>query len=114
MSKNILIVDDDITFVYKIINTIGNKDYFFSTADSLKKAEYLINNDNFDIVLANIKVPGGNTIILKKVIKSGSIKTIFLFMSNVDSDYNFIKNLGENCCHKYDIFNSLKVILNYA
>lgn len=110
MNKKILIVDDDMSFVNKILDSCPNSKHTYAIADSIKRARYLLSNDSFDIILANVKVPGGNSIELKS---NGSElkKTSFLFMSNLDSDYDYVNNIGEKCYYKYDFDKSLKVYL---
>jgi len=114
MSKRILIVDDDINFVNRILNICGNKKYSFSIADSIKRAMMYISGDKFDLILANVKVPGGSSVELKNSKNYNLSSTSFLFMSDLDSDYSYVNKIGEKCCHKYDIQESLKVYLENA
>lgn len=111
MNKRILIVDDDISFVNKILDSCPKCRHIYSIADSINRAKYLLANGNFDIILANVKVPGGNSIELKSNVNLSEIKTSFLFMSNLDSDYDYVNNIGEKCYYKYDFDKSLKVYL---
>ena len=108
MNKRILIVDDDINFVNKILNICNNKKYSFSIADSIKRALMYITDDKFDLILANVKVPGGSCVELKKSSKINLTDTSFLFMSDLDSDYSYVNKIGEKCCHKYELESSLK------
>ncbi len=111
MKRKVLIVDDDSSFVSGLMSFILNKEITISIADSLKRAKFLIKNDNYDLILANVKIPGGCSLELKNEfnITSG---THFLFMSNLDSDYNFIKEKGEQCYYKYNLNNSIGEIFN--
>lgn len=111
MCKNILIVDDDSGFVARIMNTFSGKSYSFSIADSLNRAKYLLKNNQFDIVLANVKVPGGNSLELKKEVKRFCPGTDLFFMSSLDSDYDLVINKGERCYHKYELDNKIGDIL---
>ena len=114
MSKKILIVDDDTGFVSKIMDSISGKNFCFSIADSLNRAKYLLKRNKFDLILANVKVPGGNSLQLKEKNNFSPSNTNFLFMSNIDSDYNYVKSRGEECCYKYDFNNSIKALLENA
>ena len=110
MCKKILIVDDDNGFVYEIINNMINKDYSVSVAYSLSRAENILKDCNFDIILANYKIPGGNSMTLKNLTPSD---TKFYFMSNIDSDSEYIKKCGELFFYKQDIsYNLDKVFIN--
>ncbi|MCK4797168.1 MAG: hypothetical protein KAT05_07285 [Spirochaetes bacterium] len=115
MLKKILIVDDDSSFVVRVMNSISSGARFcFSIADSLKRAKYLLNNDKFDLILANVKVPGGNSLELKKEVIAIAPDTNFLFMSSIDADYDFIKNKGEKCYHKYELNNTIGALFKNA
>lgn len=106
MLKNILIIDDDRDFVSKVIPKMSGCNYVFSVAGTLQRAKFLIETYKYDIILANIKVPGGNSIDLKNEIVRGLKDTQFLFMSNLDSDYNRALDNGEACYYKYEIYNN--------
>jgi len=114
MKKKILIVDDDKSFVNKILDSCPECRHIFSIADSLNRAKYLLSNDSFDIILANVKIPGGSSIELKSQIDLSVSKTNFLFMSNLEEDHDLISNYGEKCYYKYDFDSSLKVYLENA
>jgi DNA-binding NtrC family response regulator len=111
MNKKILIVDDDMSFVNKILDSCPSCKHTYAIADSIKRAKYLLSNDSFDIILANVKVPGGNSMELKSDSSNELKNTSFLFMSNLDSDYENVNNSGEKCYYKYDFDKSLKVYL---
>jgi DNA-binding NtrC family response regulator len=111
MQKKMLIVDDDLNFINKVMGSGFRKYYSFSIADSLTRARMMMSFDIYDIVLANVKIPGGSSIELKAGFSKESGKTRFIFMSNLDSDCAYVDNLGERCCRKYDFDNSIKVYL---
>jgi two-component system response regulator HydG len=111
MSIKVLIVDDDSGFVVNLMNTAINNKISISTADSLTRAKTLLKKDKYDLVLANVKIPGGCSLSLKDEIKDNTPKTDFLFMSNLDADYDYINSMGEKCCHKYEINKNLGNIL---
>ena len=66
MCKNVLIVDDDAGFVWQIMNNIQNRDCSIATANSLLTAEHILDNNKFDVVVANVNVPGGSSLELTK------------------------------------------------
>jgi DNA-binding response OmpR family regulator len=109
MPKKILIVDDDCNFVQKIMNLNGITGSVFSVADSLKRANDLLLIDHFDLVIANTKVPGGNSLSLKNFISSD---TRICFISGLGSEYNKIKECGELCYHKYELNNQFEVLFS--
>ena len=103
MRKKILILDDDNNFVCSLLNAFREDNFSFSIADSIERALYLLKMDYYDLIIANVKVPGGNSYILKKEIKSIFPTTKIIFMSSIDSDYDAILNHGEKCLHKYEM-----------
>ncbi len=111
MSMKVLIVDDDSGFVVNLMNTDMIKKVSFATADSLSRAKTLLKRDDYDLVLANVKIPGGCSLSLKDEIRDKNPGTNFFFMSNLDSDFNYINNIGEKCFHKYELNTELGVLL---
>ncbi|MBN2546468.1 MAG: response regulator [Spirochaetes bacterium] len=107
--KNMLIVDDDRNFVLRIMNRIKGKNIGVSFADTLKQAVYLVSNNKYDLVLANVKIPGGNSLILKN--NNHINDTKFYFMSSIDSDYNYASQCGEKCIYKYNIENTIEALI---
>ncbi|HOJ65154.1 MAG TPA: response regulator [Spirochaetota bacterium] len=106
MSKKILIIDDDKNFISKIVSKYCNEDCSFLIADSLERARNIMKYNDFDIIIANVKIPGGNSLEFKKEIKNPETK--FLFMSNFDSDLQYVKSNGYQCYFKYDLDISLR------
>jgi len=102
MCKNVLIVDDDAGFVWQIMNNIKNRDCSIATANSLRTAENILDSSNFDVVVANVNVPGGNSLELKK---HTAPNTKFLFMSGLSAVRNhFVENhINEICWYKNDM-----------
>jgi DNA-binding response OmpR family regulator len=107
MQKKILIVDDDCNFIQKIMNS-GNKNNVFSIADSIKRADEILKIDRFDLIIANSKVPGGSSLLLKDKITSD---TRILFISSIDSEYNKFKEKGELCYKKYELKDQYEALL---
>lgn len=108
MRKKILIVDDDSGFVANMLNIIIDKNYSISVADSLNRAIEMIQFNVYDYIIANVKIPGGSSIALKDRIKGN---TKLLFMSNLESDSEFIKKSGDKFYYKLDIPNLMDLAL---
>ena len=102
MCKNILIVDDDSNFIWQMINNIQNKDCSIATANSIDRAEDILDNNKFDFVVANVTVPGGNSMCLKE---HSSPSTQFLFMSNFDGIIQsfYTNSFTDKCYYKHDV-----------
>lgn len=106
MCKKILILDDDYSFACDLINNNSKADVSFAVADSLNRARMMVKSDSYDVILANTKVPGGNSYTLKDEIHSISPQTGMIFMSAMDDEFDKIKSLGERCVKKNDLYNS--------
>ncbi|HNZ27326.1 MAG TPA: response regulator [Spirochaetota bacterium] len=111
MQKTILIVDDDPGFVADMLNGIIDKNYSISVADSLNRAINMIQCDAYDYIIANVKIPGGNSIVLKDKLRGD---TKLLFMSNLESDSEFIKKSGDKFYYKLDMPNLMDLALENA
>lgn len=105
--QKVLIVDDDNNFINAILTEIDTPNCSFSVADSISRARSMLKIDNFDLILANAIVPGGNAIKLKKNISKSSPNTKLYFMSSVEKYYNKLINRGEKCFHKYELQNNI-------
>lgn len=106
----ILIIDDDINFISKILNKYSNENHSFAIADSLDRAKHIIKYNDFDIIITNFRIPGGDSLKFKQEFKNSNIK--FLFISNFDTDLQYIKKNGERCYFKYELDNFLRIDLN--
>jgi len=109
MCRKVLIVDDDYSFICNLVNSQPDCGMSFSIADSLNRANDMLNRDNFDLIIANSKIPGGSSLSLKNKIPSD---TEILFLSSLDSEYNKIKDSGEKCYHKYNLGNRFEVLFS--
>lgn len=107
MCKRILILDDDFNFICRMMNNSIIKDFSFSVADSITRALELLAIESFDFILANVKVPGGSSLDIKEKLKELSPETHMVFMSGIESDYNFVTASGEVCYKKQDLNNTI-------
>jgi DNA-binding response OmpR family regulator len=98
MAKRILIVDDDINFIKRVFNRSSH--LMISVADSLSRAEDLLNYEKYDLVVANSRIPGGSGLSVKSML---DLNTRICFVSGIKSDVEQIKESGDVCFHKYDL-----------
>lgn len=108
MCTKVLIIDDDSGFVFSLMNRFVEQDYAFSLAESIGRAKVMLENNKFDVVLANSRVPGGYSYSLKDEIKSFYPDTRMIFMSSIDSDYEKLKKLGEECVRKNELYGRIE------
>lgn len=107
MYKKVLIVDDDANFAFSLMNKVVNYDCGISLAESIGRAKTMLKNNHYDIVVANFRVPGGFSYILKEEISSD---TRILFMSSMTGDYERLNKMGEICIKKNEIYQKIEAI----
>ena len=103
MCRKILIIDDDSLYTRALIRKTYRHDFQFFTADSIKRAKAMIKLNQFDLVLANVKVPGGRSLSIKKLLQETSPGTAIIFMSGIKNDFQYMQSHGEPCCEKQNI-----------
>lgn len=81
MSSKILVVDDDISFCIMLKTFLEKKGFAVTNVFSAKEAETALENDSFDIVLTDIRLPDKDGIELLKLIKSKSFSTQVILMT---------------------------------
>ncbi len=107
MNKKMLIIDDDDSFVFNCVKTLGSNHISLSTADSPDNARMMLSFNHFDYILLNTRIPGGKTHTLKRELMQISPQSKFLFMTNIDSDYNETTDMGEKCLRKQNLFQTV-------
>ncbi len=100
MCKKILIVDDDLTFVNRLINNFLGYDFSISIASSISQAKSVLEREEFDIILANRKVPGGEAILLKEDIKNRAKLLLMSSLNDTTKNNRYI--------FKHDFINNFK------
>ena len=97
MKKKILIIDDDKHVRYSFVLILKNQGYVLNEAESGEKGiEELSNNDDYDLILLDLKMPGMNGIeTLKKIRTINSKIPVFIvtaFLEEFLTELNDIKN----------------------
>lgn len=78
---SILIVDDEESVRDSLYNWFIEDDYRVATAESAKGALSLLESDQFDIVLADIKMPGMDGLEMLRLIKTLRQETVVIMMT---------------------------------
>ena len=97
--KSILIVEDDSHSANLLIEYLSGTEARFKLAVSAKRArEILQNNDAFDIVLMDIRLPDGNGLDLTREIRKTNQSTIIIVQSAyaASDDFNQAAEAGCN------------------
>ena len=107
MYKKVLIVDDDASFAFSLMNKAVDYDCGISLAESIGRAKVMLKNNHYDVILANSRVPGGFSYTLKNEIDSD---TQILFMSSMKSDCDELNRMGVDCIRKNEICQKIEAI----
>ena len=88
MSKKILIIDDDKHVRYSFILILKNQGYFINAVESGEKGiEELSNNDDYDLILLDLKMPGMDGIETLKHIRSINSKIPVFIVTAFQEEY---------------------------
>ena len=79
--KKILIVDDEVEMRVALETTLKREGYRLTLAENGEQALERLNEDTFDLVLTDIKMPKMNGIDLLKKLKKQSPKTVASMMT---------------------------------
>ncbi|THF50399.1 sigma-54-dependent Fis family transcriptional regulator [Flavobacterium supellecticarium] len=81
MSSKILVVDDDISFCVMVKTFLEKKGFTVHNVFSAKEAEGILENETFDVVLTDIRLPDKDGIELLQLIKAKSFPTQVILMT---------------------------------
>ncbi len=86
--KKILIVEDDLALSSGLCFELDTSGYLTSAAYTLEKADWLLKEESFHLVLLDVNLPDGNGFDLCKKIKADfpEIPVIFLTANDMDKD----------------------------
>lgn len=80
--NSVLIIEDDITFSLMLKTWLGKKGFDVKSASSVSEARKLLENDSFDLVLSDLRLPDGNGIDLLKWIKETEPEEPIIMMTS--------------------------------
>jgi DNA-binding NtrC family response regulator len=66
MKKKILVVDDEVILVEEIAEILEDENYLVDTANDVISANELLKKNTYNLVLLDLKMPGGGHNILKQ------------------------------------------------
>ena len=81
MKRRILFVDDDKELSEEMIDLLGSEGYLVQAAFDGLQAEKLINNNQYDVILLDLKMPNLNGTDLLKRLKRVDLKSKIILIS---------------------------------
>lgn len=117
MQGKILIVDDDASIRELCQDSLKGEEYEVMTASSGEEAYELACREEFDVVLADIRMPGMNGLDLLKNLKSlnpGQIVIMFSGFGDTDVAVEAMKRGAHDYLAKPLVIDELKIILQKA
>lgn len=118
MSKKILIVDDDVELCEEMLEIMKDEGFIAESVDDGVKAKEMIERNNYDVVLLDIKIPNMDGISLLKYFRDKNISSkIYLtsgrpFLDKVLREEGAVKQLAGVFSKPFDIAVILKEIKN--
>lgn len=93
--KRVLVVDDDEVLRNMLIDTLSSLDYLPLAAENGEKAWQILQQEHFDLIITDIKMPYMDGISLMKKIKEKELKTPVIMITAYSSAYPEDKALIE-------------------
>lgn len=101
MSKKILVIDDDQLVARSLARLLENEGFTLSWADNGEKALEIISENEFDLIISDIRLPGMDGIEINSRIKNHlkeknkkEIPVIFITGYSDEKSYNEAQNLN--------------------
>lgn len=80
--KNILLVEDDLTYSRIVKTFLGKNGFAVQTAIKVKEAQLLVSNSKFDLIIADFRLPDGTGMELLQWIKSNYPQTQVILITH--------------------------------
>ena len=81
MSFKILVIDDDTAFCVMLKTFLQKKGYDVTNAFNGQEAQEVLKNQNFDVVLTDIRLPDSDGLKILKLVKETSLETQVILMT---------------------------------
>lgn len=99
--NKILFVDDEAFVLKVIVRKLENENFKVYTANNSKDAYQILRENDIDVVVADIQMPGENGIDFLKKVQSLSPRTIRIIMSGYQRTASIIDAINEGHVYQY-------------
>jgi CheY-like chemotaxis protein len=119
-TKNILVIDDDGLVTRTLCTLLKKEGYFAAGAEDSSSGAQMAEGENFDLIIADIKMPGLDGVEMIKKIRvqaSGQnrpeVPVVFITGHSEDETVEQAKKLGEVIFKPFDASEFLNIITKY-
>ena len=89
----IFLLEDDIYLRDGLCEMLEGQGYEVKSADTIKKAEEIINSEQFSLLILDVILPDGSSFDLCKRVRENAITSPILFLTACDEEYQIVKGL---------------------
>lgn len=89
----IFLLEDDIYLRDGLCEMLEGQGYEVRSADTIKKAEEIINSEQFSLLILDVILPDGSSFDLCKRLRNSGVTTPILFLTACDEEYQIVKGL---------------------
>lgn len=89
----IFLLEDDIYLRDGLCEMLEGQGYEVKSADTIKKAEGIINSEQFSLLILDVILPDGSSFDLCKRVRENAITSPILFLTACDEEYQIVKGL---------------------
>ena len=92
---SILIVEDDLTFATLLKTWLGKQGFLTATAGDLPQARKLLERGTYDLVLSDLRLPGGDGLSLLEWMQKHGLSTPFMVMTSYADVQNAVNSMKQ-------------------
>lgn len=92
---SILIVEDDLTFAVLLKTWLGKQGFLTATAGDLPQARKLLERETYDLVLSDLRLPGGDGLSLLEWMQKRNLSTPFMVMTSYADVQNAVNAMKQ-------------------
>ncbi len=93
MEDKIFLLEDDAYLRDGLLEMLHSRDYEVESAESIKKAEKIIKEKHFSLLIFDVMLPDGCSFDLCEKIRAQGVGTPILFLTACDEEYQIVRGL---------------------
>ncbi len=93
MAEKIFLLEDDAYLRDGLLEMLQGRDYEVESAESIKKAEIIIKEKRFSLLIFDVMLPDGSSFDLCERLRAQGVTTPILFLTACDEEYQIVRGL---------------------